>query len=658
MMTWLLASGLLLGSLQETPDGKAPQDKAPQEKPKDLSELSLEELSNLEVTTASRKAQRLADVPAAVGVVRGDDIRRMGVRTIEDALRMIPGVNVSRIDGNKWSISIRGFSDRFATKLQVLVDGRSIYTPLFSGVFWEMQDTFIEDIDRIEVIRGPGGATWGANAVNGVINIITKKAADTQGVHVHAGGGTEERAFGGARYGGTDGDVTYRAWAKAFSRDQQFQGHDDTFQARGGFRADWKASEVDLVTLSGEYFDGSAGVQGRNIIATPPFFVVSTQPYDTAGGDLVARWDRKLSDTSSLSTQLSYTRSDFSTGFFHETRDTVDLDFSHRFQLLEGHDFIWGLGARVTSDRISGSYYITMDPAHERDDVESVFFQDEIALIGNELKLTLGARAEYNDYTGFELSPTARLAFRPHDRHLVWASVSRNVRTPSRSEDSIAANVGVIPPPLGPIPIQLVGNHALASEEMVAYEAGYRVTPTESLSFDLALFNNNYEHFGTNETLSPFPPIQTYGRKAHADTWGVELAATWQVADWWRVYGAYTLLRIQAHADSDSTDTGVAGANNHNDANGQVFLRSSFDLSSSVALDVMGRYVGALTSLNVERYYDMDVRLAWRATKSIELSAVGQNLLHPHHFENTDSPIAEQATAVERGVYFMIRMDF
>ena len=414
MMTLLVATGLLLGAFQEAPGGKAPQDK-----PKDLTELSLEELSNLEVTTASRKAQRLADVPAAVAVVRGEDIRRTGVRTIQDALRMVPGVNVARIDGGRWSVTIRGFGDRFSNKLQVLVDGRSIYTPLFSGVFWEMEDAFLEDIDRIEVVRGPGGATWGANAVNGVINIITKKASDTQGTSLHLGGGTEERDFGGARYGGTVGDVSYRAFAKWVDRDNQFKGHDEFFQARGGFRADWKAGADDLVTLSGEYFDGAAGVFGTNVIPTAPFREVSTRPYDLAGGHLMARWDRRLSDTSSLSTQVAYSRSDFSTGFFHETRDTVDLDFNHRFQLTEGQDFIWGLGYRVSHDRINGSFYITMDPEQRTDDVVSLFFQDEIALSGNDLKLILGARGEHNDYTGYELSPTARLAFRPHEGHLV-----------------------------------------------------------------------------------------------------------------------------------------------------------------------------------------------------------------------------------------------
>lgn len=652
MMTLLMASGLLLGALQEAPGGKAPQDPA-----KDLTELSLEELSNLEITTASRKAQRFADVPAAVTVIRGDDLRRMGVRNIQDALRSVPGAHVARIDGTKWSISMRGFGERFSNKLQVLVDGRSIYTPLFSGVFWEMEDHLIEDIDRIEVIRGPGGATWGSNAVNGVINVITRKASDTQGTHLHLGGGTEEQDFGGARYGGTSGDVAYRAFAKWVDRDNQYRGHDEFFQARGGFRADWKASPDDLLTVSGEYFDGKAGGRGSIVIPTAPFRMDSTKPYAVAGGHLLARWDRRLSETSSLSTQLSYTRSDFSTGFFHETRDTADLDFSHRFQLAQGQDFIWGLGYRLTHDRIHGGFYIDMLPHERTDDVLSLFFQDEIALAGDDLKLILGARGERNDYTGLEVSPTARLAFRPHERHLLWTAVSRTTRTPSRANETISANVAVIPPPPAPIPVVLNGNHRMLSEELIAYELGYRVTPTERLSFDLALFKNDYDHLQTNETIAPFPPVQTNGSKAFANTYGLELAASWQIADFWRLSGTYSYLRMNLKAYGNSTDTGVEGQERA-DPRGQAFLRSSFDLGSTVSLDVMGRYVGSMPAIGVERYFDADVRLAWRAAPGLELSLVGQNLLHPHHFEQADTAINERATEVQRGVYVMARWDF
>jgi iron complex outermembrane recepter protein len=650
MSIWIMMSALL-----------AAQDPPPKQA-RDLADLSIEELLRLEVTTASRKEQSLMDTAAAVAVIRGEDIRRMGVRSLPEALRMVPGTNVARIDGNKWAIGVRGFSDRFANKLQVLVDGRSVYSPIFSGVFWDTQDTFLEDIDRIEVIRGPGGAVWGANAVNGVINVITKKAKDTQGTLVVAGGGTEERAFGGARYGGASGaDVHYRAFAKAFSRDEQRDpatgdaAADDSWQGRTGFRADWSASEADTVTILGEYYQGRSGGSTALAAPSPAFTDPRDGHYASSGGHVLVRWERRLSGGGLWSTQVAYAREVFDPSWLTQRRDTLDVDLTHRVTPWEGHDVVWGAGYRMAADAMRNTYALSFDPDGELDDVVSAFVQDEIALSGDALKLTLGSRVEHNDYTGLEVQPSARIAFRAHERHLLWAAVSRAVRTPNRVDQDIDF-VELSAPGTE---IHLVGNHDLRSEALVAYEAGYRLQPSDELTFDLALFFNDYDYLASNELAGTAPGLVfvEWDRKLDGRTFGAELAATWQVVPGWRLYGAYTFLRMNLDPRSDSGDAFSEGKE-RNDAKGQAFVRSSFDFSETLTLDLLGRYVGPLSNRDVDAYTEADVRVAWRALPSLELSLVGQNLLHDEHFESSNSRLTERATEIERGVYFMAAWQF
>ncbi len=677
METLSIMAALLLGAAAQAPaqePAAPPKQDQPKPRKQDLTELSIEELINLEVMSVSRKEQKLADVAAAISVIRGEDLRRTGVRSLPEALRMVPGMNVSRIDSNKWAVSARGFSDRFGNKLQVLVDGRSVYSPLFSGVFWDQQDTFIEDIDRIEVIRGPGAAVWGANAVNGVINVITKSAKDTHGGLIYGGGGSEEHAFGGLRVGGTSGeDVHYRAFGKGFSRDEQKDGHDEWWQARGGFRIDWDASKEDTITLLAEMFRGESGAE--NAIAAPPpvFLNFGHEMYEASGGHALARWTRHLGDKASVSAQLAYTGSTIHTSYFGEERDTVDFDVTHRFEPLAGHDFVWGAGYRLTKDDLASTFSVTLDPEKETDDVVSAFLQDEITVFQDLLKVTLGSRFEYNDYTQFEYQPTARVAFRPHERHLVWAAVSRAVRTPSRGENDILLTAAVIPPPV-PFPppagtlrfVQINGNEDLKPERLLAYELGYRLQPVESLSFDLALFYNEYDDLrstevGTAVFVPGLPPTvflnQGFDSKMDGRTYGLELAATWQVMSGLRLYGAYTYLRMNLDADGDSTDP-TGESVEENDARDQAYVRTSVDLLESVSLDLVGRYVDVLPTRKVESYVEADVRIAWRATPNVELSVVGQNLVHDQHFESNNTGLSETATEVQRGVYFMATLKF
>jgi iron complex outermembrane recepter protein len=658
------AALLLLGSAGLA----AAQDKKPQDPKRDLTELSLEELIDLPVTTASRHEQRLQDVPAAVSVIRGDDIRRTGVRSLPDALRMVPGVQVANIDANKWAISIRGFQDRFSNKIQVLVDGRSVYSPTFSGVHWDTQDTFLEDVERIEVIRGPGGTVWGANAVNGVINIITKKAKDTQGGLVYAGAGTEERGFGGARYGGQAGDdVYYRAWAKYFNRDEAHKGDDEWWQARGGFRTEWAASDRTTLTLMGEIYEGKAGVSATYAAAPPVYQVLSDHPYDEEGGHLVALLDHRLSDTASLQLQVNYTDQVFKTDIFGERRQTLDFYLTHHFQLFEGNDVTWGAAYRWTQDDIREAFAVAMDPSSETDDVVSLFLQDEIRVVKDLLWLTLGCRVEHNDYVGLEYQPNARLSFRPHERHLFWAGYGRATRTPSRAEHDVRINAAVIPGAPDTY-ISVFGNDDLRSERIDAFELGWRMTPVDSLNLDLTGFHNRYHHLGSTEPagafleFTPGPPhvvvAQEFGDKYDARTWGFEAAATWQVMKELRVYAAYTLLLMNLDPQSSSQDAGTENATERGNPTNQAYLRLTLDPVKDVEVDLIGRYVNSLGADETPSYIEADVRIGWRFTERAVLALVGTNLLHDEHKENPTSGLNEQFREIERGFYASVTFQF
>jgi iron complex outermembrane recepter protein len=662
----MAACAALLGLLAVRPVLAAQE---PQVQDRDLTELSLEELSKMEVTSASRKEQRLEDVPAAVFVIRGEDIRRTGVRSIPEALRMAPGVQVARIDANKWSISIRGFSDRFGNKLQVLVDGRSVYSPLFSGVFWDAQDTNLDDVDRIEVIRGPGASVWGANAVNGVINIITKKAKETQGGQAVAGGGTTEKVFAGGRYGGSSGDgFFYRAFAKYFDREGGVQGKDDWHQARAGFRSEAVVGEGQTVTTIGEFYQGQSGSRQSYPMPPPVFLVQDENPYDLRGGFLLGRYDRRVTDTSSLSAQVSYTYSELDTGPFAERRHVVDIDATHQFRLTEEQDVIWGLGYRITGDDTRRSFLVSFDPDEETDDVLSLFVQDEIRLIPGMLWGTVGARLEHNDYTGLEVQASARLGFRPHEHHMFWAAWSRATRTPSRTETDIRLTQAVIPanPPGQPLPtyVAIFGGD-FESELLNAYEIGYRVQPATTLSLDLTGFYNRYERLSSTESSAPFlEPAAApdhvvlpflFDNRHQGATYGFEAAFAWQIQSRLRLQGSYTLLRM--NLQQGNSTSGVTGSEG-NAPRGRAYARISYDLSDAILVDVMGRFVSHNYSDDINSYVEADARIAWRPTKDLEIALVGQNLLHARHFESGDSGLNEEATRARRGVYASLTLKF
>ncbi len=655
----LTALLLLVLSVQEITAAEAPT-------PEDLFPLTIEELMNVSITSVAKRPQRMSDAAAAIFVITQEDIRRSGATSIPEVLRMAPGLEVSRIDASKWAISSRGFSTRFANKLLVLFDGRTVYNPLFSGVFWEHQNYILEDIERIEVIRGPGASLWGANAVNGVINIISKKAKDTQGGLVSAAGGTHE-AFGGVRYGGRIDNSTYFRIYNKYYDHRGFPGvrgvaRSDAWNYNtSGFRVDSGLTPADSLTVQGDFQLKSSDETYFLPSVLPPFTTRLDSGTDFTGGNLLARWNRIISDTSNFQMQAYYDRGELSDRLFGEKRNTFDIEAQHQFKAGGKQTIVWGLGYRFEQDHVRDSFLIDTAPTHTNN-LFSAFVQDEISL-DDKVTLTLGSRFEHNTHTGFEIQPNVRLAWTPDKKHVLWTAISRAVRTPSWAEEDLSLDVAAIPPSIvNPLPTLVVidGNPDLKSEELYAFEFGHRFMPFEGLSIDMAGFYNLYKHLGSNEVgepfFDPFPvphivlPLKA-GAGLHGDTYGFELAADYQVQKWWRVQAAYTFMQMDLETNDDGTDRTspefISGSNPHH----QFSIRSAFDLPHKTEFDLWLRYVDSLPALNLGSYTSLNARLAWRPTRNLELSIVGQNLLDIKHVEMSPDFLGTVEAQIERSVY-------
>jgi len=650
----------------------------------DLTQLSIEELMNVQVVSPTKQSQRLSDTAAAIFVITQDDIRRSGVTNIPDALRLAPGVQVARIDGSKWAITIRGFNGRWANKLLVLVDGRSIYAPNFAGVYWENQDLLLEDIERIEVIRGPGASLWGANAVNGVINILTRKAADT-GNLVSVTAGDPENTIIGVRHSGALGDdAHYRLYGKYLKQDglldlQERDAEDDWHLGSGGFRLDWAPSGRDSVSLQGGLYDGSLQQNLSVPSFTPPYTQLERDTAQVSGGHLQGRWERVLSDTSRLSLQLYYQNQHRDDAILGVDIDTYDLEFQHTFALNERNALIWGLGYRRYRDDYQPTALGSMTPSQLDYDLFSAFVQDQISLIPRELELTLGARLERNDFTGWEFQPNARLLWTPHPRHRLWGAISRAVRAPSRIDDGLAFDMVVAPPGTAqtPLPFPLLfvfqGNPAFASEELTAYELGYRVLPSERLSLDMTAFYNEYDDLRALEPWFDLATLEEGNLRVptlvvnavEGQGYGFELAANWQATDGWRLQLAYAYLRVKLQ-DKPGFSGLLPLVRDGSQPRHQVSLLSSFDIRHDLEFDLWLRYVDEMPELAVgtmagvtavDSYFSVNARLGWRPRKDLELSLVGTNLLGPSHVEFVQEtlPFPEQ---VERTVYGQMKWSF
>ena len=610
--------------------------------PKRLLELSIEELGEIEVTSASRRAEPLAATAAAIFVITAEDIRRSGATSIPEALRLAPGLQVARIDSRRWAITARGFGGEFSNKLLVLMDGRSVYTPVHSGVNWEFQDTLLQDIERIEVIRGPGAAQWGANAVNGVINIITRSSHDTHGGVVTAAVGSEQDLIAG-RWGDSLGEnASYRAYGKYFKRDES-RGDDgdpgdDWWQGRMGFRADWSASASDDFTLQGDLYQTDEN-QRR---ALEGVIVPADRPasYDDArGGNLLGRWTRALGKGEALSLQAYLDWYEADPLLVREKVITFDLDLQHSFRLDERQQIVWGLGFRNIKDEFDSSPGIAFNPDSSTSQLYSAFLQDTIALTKS-LALTVGSKFEYTEHTELEVQPSMTLSWMSSGGHTLWGSVARAVRTPSRGERDLEASLG------GGL-IEFNGNSRLDAERLVAYQLGYRFSPLPQLFLDLVLFHHEYDDVvGSRYSFENGGMTGQYANGVDGSANGLELVARWQAHPRWRLDLAYTYLDMRLSA-GDLHPESTTSEYTHPEH--QVSLFSRLDLSHGVQLDAWLRYVddlpGRLPSQAIPGYTELDLRLAWQPQPKLTLSLMGQNLLDSSH------PEFSQTAEIERAVY-------
>ncbi len=662
------ALGLFFAALKEgsaADSWETPIDPMP---PSRLADLSIEELANIEIISLSRRSRQLHRSAAAVHVVTGEEIRRSGATSIPEALRMVPGLHVGRVDSHTWAVGSRGFSDVFANKQLVMIDGRSVNTPLFSGVFWDMHDTFMEDIDRIEVVRGPGGSLWGANAVSGVVNVVTKGAEDTQGSLMYAGSGNHERGFAGARYGGEFGDYGhFRIYGKHFERDNlrtpdESEANDRWYVRRGGFRTDYESPGPGRLTVQGDIYDGTLNNTFGRVDPDPPHPAsFSDARTNISGGHLLGRLTHSGLAESDAEFQAYYDQNVRDSDIFREDRRTLDLQFQHGFP-FEDHDrhyLMWGAGYRMTTDRIENSFDLTLDPDDRTDHLFSAFVQDEIELIEERLSWTLGSKFEHNDYTGFEVQPSTRVLWVPQPRYAVWASVARAVRTPSRAEHDIRLNRH--DPESGAL-VSIFGQDGFRSEDMIAYELGYRMQPEDHVRFDFSLF---YNHYNNLRSLEPRgdpanPPFEFQAEnRISGETYGGEAAMVLQASEQWRWHFGYSLLRMHLRTSQSSLDVTTVEETEERSPRHQFFARSSVTLPEGWELDVGARYVDGLPSIDVPGYTQLDARLAWRPEgMGVEFSVVGQNLIRRQHAEAKPSFIDSQSGEVERGVYGKLTWQF
>ncbi len=623
-----------------------------------LKQLSVEDLMNLEVTSVAKGPEPLREAPAAIQVITADEIGRSGASSLPEALRLADNLEVAQKDANDWAISARGFNANLADKLLVLVDGRAVYSPLYAGVLWNVQDYPLEDLDRIEVISGPGGTLWGANAVNGVINITSKSSRDTQGAYVEESVGRVLQDQTEVRYGGTLApDVTFRVYGEHTQNGSEVLANgtsamDALRMSRTGFRVDSEAASQTLLTVQGDYYSGTQTLPGAG-------------PGDLSGGNLLGRWTRTLADDSDVAVQVYYDQTflaqpfaaspsapPFFTGFpaasLTDDLRTYDLDAQRHFRLGEFNNIVAGVGYRFTEEKDQDLSLIRFSPERLDQDLYSGFAQDEIVLPAH-LRLTVGTKLEHNDYTGLEVEPNVRLQWDFAPKQMLWAAVSRAVRTPSRYDRDLQVLTGLhnAPPPLQFPTLFLSGSSQFVSETELAYELGYRAQLGPKVSASVSTYYNDYNDIrSTSATATTatyvFPYPVVFLNNLVADTYGAELAANYQVLEGWRLHAGYDLLREDVRPKAGQTDA-TGSLNETADPRNQYFLRSSMDLPQRLQLDLAYRWIDSLTldssptngpvAGTVPSYFELDARIGWQATDHLELSLVGQNLLHPHHVE-------------------------
>jgi iron complex outermembrane recepter protein len=646
-----------------------------------LAALSLEQLMQVEVTTVSKHREKLTSAPAAIFSLNADDLKRSSVLTLPDALRLVPGLQVARVDSHNWAVGARGFADVFSNKLLVLRDGRSVYTPLFSGVFWDTQETILFDIEQIEVVRGPGATLWGANAVNGVINILTKPAADTQGALAGVTVGSDPHYSARVRYGGAlDPSTHYRVYAKYTQHDDSpalsgGRAQDDWNLGLTGFRVDRQTAAGAILTLQGEAFRGREKQVYVLPLATPPFVSPSASRNTFDGANLLGRLvQRSAAGELTVQGYFDYTGRELL--ILGETRRTYDIEAHYRFN-APGQEITVGSGYRSTGDHVRNTSSVTLTPSRRRTDLWNAFVQDDIA-VGKAVHLIVGSKVEHNAFTGWEVQPGARLLLTPGAAHTAWASVARAVRTPSRAEDDVRIRQ------IGPRPgivSELSGNRSFKSEQLTAFEAGYRFHVRERFSIDTAVFLNRYRDLRTSElapisilslaVLSgaappvvglppptlPFTIFATAGNKLRGETYGGEVALATQLARGWRVRASYSHLDIALHRMSGSNDL-TGELDEGRSPRDQGTLWSQHDFSEHWRFDGILRAVSRLSATRVPGYLALDLRIAWRPNEQCEVSLNGRNLLDRRHPEFVPATILTQPTETARSVYAEVKFGF
>src|SRR5580704_4781080 len=641
----------------------------------DLTQLSIEDLMNTRLTSVSKNDQSLSRAAAAIFVITADAIQRSGATNIPDLLRMAPGLDVAQINANTWAVSIRGLNGRFSNELLVLVDGRNVYTQTSGGVFWDVLDLPLEDIARIEVIRGPAGTIWGANAVNGLINIITRNAAETRGGMVIAGGGNLDQGFSTVQYGGDLGKSTdYRVYTKYFNQDHmpglagQYEA-DGWHVLRGGFRADSSLSSKDKLMLQGDVYTGEEGNPGTFLPSvTSPALQDNSLAVPLSGGFLQSVWKHTVSPSSHTTLGISFDRYQRDDELL-ERRHTFDIEFQHHIACSSRQDLVWGASYSVTDSHTHGGLSFALHPADVNMQMFSSFIQDEIALLPDKLYLTVGARLDHNYYTGFNVLPGAQVAWTPDRQQSFWAAISQNNRTPAETDTGSRANFAGFPGPGGtPILAALVGNPHFDDEALTAYETGWRTSVRDDLSIELTAY---YGAYNSQETTEPAAPVfettpapphlvlpVTYANLMHGEAHGFEMALNWNATARWTLSPGYGFEQIHMHLDPTSQDTtSVLDAEGGSPVN-SAQLRSHFDLAHRVGWDASAYFVDRLRSGEIPSYTWFDTGLTWRWTEGLAMSLVGQNLVKDRHLEFVDDSGSIQSTLIKRSAYAKFTWQF
>jgi iron complex outermembrane recepter protein len=660
-------TGILLGLLLT--DGKA------QEATPDLGNLSLDSLSSMEITSVSRKEQTLSEAAGAIFVISSEDIRRSGMSNIAELLRTVPGLDVAEIDANKWSITSRGFGERYPDKMLVLLDGRTLYSPLTSGVTWDVQETMLEDIERIEVIRGPGATLWGANAVNGVVNIITKTAKETQRALISGAAAIQDRNSGATRYGGSLGSMGhYRVYGQYFDRDGSptplgGRAPDGWHDLRSGFRADWDISSSTTMTVEGDLYRGRVGTTVPGLLSlSPPLTGLFVDKTITTGGNVLGRWTR-TSDHLDTTVQAYFDLANRNeTGVLGEFRHTFDVEVLQRYHRWNRHELIFGGDFRDNADRTVGSLNISFNPASRDTQLYGVFAQDEISLLPHRLKLTLGSKIEHNFYSGFAFQPDVRLAWISTERTSTWMAISRASESSSRVNADVRTNDDVSLAADGTIILaSTFGTLHLPPENVIAYEFGSRWQPGTKISFDLASFYNHYTNQHNNEPGMPFfedSPAPRHlvvpnytASNISGETHGLELLARARPNHIWELSASYTLFEIHLHKSAASLDFDAAPESEGSSPTQEFQIHSLFNLPHKLEFDSAVFHVGRLVGPGIKAYTRLDLRLGWRPTRAFELSGGGRNLLQAQHYEFGSGELV-QAEPVGRSAYIMANWRF